>query len=385
MLKENDEEDSEGFVDSPILSPLLQSNEKNSSSSSLSLYDIVVINKRKESFNLTILSVSIVLLIIILTPILLSLKQKDERFWRFSMSQSLLDVWLLSSLFAILTLFTNYIITLILFACYGCYIITKSIFFEKYKTQNIICFVEMITLTLILFLISLLEKRSITKLKKRNSTTSATAGYDNPWELRDKRDDLTERLLNEHSIDEKSEEVTLHVQDTINPPDIIDINAEAKEILPSPKAGMKLFGWAKTEWQLITFAFISLIIASFCSLSQPFFLGKIISASTTTSGIKKIWRLSIILLIIFIVGGIATFIRSWFFNLVGERLVRKIRVDLFTSIMQQDIIFFDSNKTGFYQYHHMYYYYYCYYYYHQRRVDESYIFGYHRYSIVIGS
>ena len=159
-------------------------------------------------------------------------------------------------------------------------------------------------------------------------------------------DDLTISLLEEQTIDdEKSDEISLQVQEA-NTPKIIEVNEEQREQSISSNGGKKLFNWAITEWKLICIAFISLIIASFCSLAQPFFLGKIISESTAAHGVQKIWNLSITLLIIFIVGSIATFIRSWLFNLVGERLVRKIRVDLFKSIMQQDIFFFDSNKTG---------------------------------------
>ena len=304
------------------------------------MYDVVVINKRKENLISTLLQIAFCLIIIILTPIIQNQNQND-RFWKFSIKESILDVWLLSSILAIITLFVNYTITLILFSLYGCYIITKTIFYEKYETRNLICFIVMISLTLILFLISLLEKRNTKPIKKDINNTN----FDNPWELKDNReeDDLTKSLLEEHTIDEKSDEISLQVQETNTPTEIIE---EQSEQSISSNGGKKLFNWAITEWKLICIAFISLIIASFCSLAQPFFLGKIISESTAAHGVKNIWNLSITLLIIFIVGSIATFIRSWLFNLVGERLVRKIRVDLFKSIMQQDIFFFDSNKTG---------------------------------------
>jgi ABC-type multidrug transport system fused ATPase/permease subunit len=46
------------------------------------------------------------------------------------------------------------------------------------------------------------------------------------------------------------------------------------------------------------------------------------------------------------VGGIFTCIRGWLFTLVGKRLVRNLRKDLFEHIVIQDIAFFDRNKTG---------------------------------------
>jgi len=89
-----------------------------------------------------------------------------------------------------------------------------------------------------------------------------------------------------------------------------------------------------------------LIVASCCSLAQPYFFGLIITATAAQNGKRLIVKYSCELLIIFIVGAIATCIRSWFFTLCGERIVRRVRTDLFYSIIMQDIDFFDESKTG---------------------------------------
>jgi ABC-type multidrug transport system fused ATPase/permease subunit len=53
-----------------------------------------------------------------------------------------------------------------------------------------------------------------------------------------------------------------------------------------------------------------------------------------------------VLLITFAAGGVATGIRGYLFTLVGERLVRDIRIKLFNQIIRQDVSFFDENSTG---------------------------------------
>lgn len=74
---------------------------------------------------------------------------------------------------------------------------------------------------------------------------------------------------------------------------------------------------------------------------------KIITASTNvTNGKKLIIRFTVTLLVIFLIGSVATCVRSSLFNLVGERLVKQIRRELFAAIIMQDIAFFDENKTG---------------------------------------
>jgi len=47
---------------------------------------------------------------------------------------------------------------------------------------------------------------------------------------------------------------------------------------------------------------------------------------------------------IYLMYGIAGFFRTWFFTLAGQRLVARIRVQLFSAIIKQDIEFFDKTR-----------------------------------------
>lgn len=78
------------------------------------------------------------------------------------------------------------------------------------------------------------------------------------------------------------------------------------------------------------------------------FFGRIITVASSDDDNRreKLNQLSVLLLIILAVGGVATIIRGWLFTLVGERLVRNLRQTLFEKIVQQDVTFFDVNKTG---------------------------------------
>lgn len=111
---------------------------------------------------------------------------------------------------------------------------------------------------------------------------------------------------------------------------------------------MRPFSIVKPEWKTLCFATIALIFSSTAQLAQPLYFGKIITtcSSDHSHQMKDLNRYSIMTLIILAVGGIFTCIRGWLFTLVGERLVRNLRKDLFEHIMIQDIAFFDGNKTG---------------------------------------
>jgi ABC-type multidrug transport system fused ATPase/permease subunit len=54
----------------------------------------------------------------------------------------------------------------------------------------------------------------------------------------------------------------------------------------------------------------------------------------------------IVLSIAFVIGSIATFIRMSLFTIAGERIVARMRRNLFQSIMEQEIGFFDVTRTG---------------------------------------
>lgn len=51
-------------------------------------------------------------------------------------------------------------------------------------------------------------------------------------------------------------------------------------------------------------------------------------------------------LIIFFAGTVAGFLRGAIFGVIGERMVARIRIQLYTSVLKQDIAFFDTHKSG---------------------------------------
>jgi ABC-type multidrug transport system fused ATPase/permease subunit len=272
-------------------------------------YDIVILNQVKSKYR-TLSNITICLLIILITPMLLS----KYGFWHFSFHRTLIDVWIMSSVFAVLNLIDNKRLSFSLCAIYGLYLIPKSIFFDNYSGNhfmNLISLIIMVTLSILSFLISILHRRKTTKEVYRSN-----AAVD---------DELTERLL----IDIESDEAQ-----------------PKQDVEKTSMASKHLWSWASDEWRLISMGTVSLCVASCCSLAQPYFFGLIITATGAQNGKGLIVKYSCELLIIFIVGAIATCIRSWFFTLCGERIVRRVRTDLFYSIIMQDIDFFDESKTG---------------------------------------
>ena len=52
------------------------------------------------------------------------------------------------------------------------------------------------------------------------------------------------------------------------------------------------------------------------------------------------------LTVIMAVSAVFTMARAWVFELAGQRLVARIRSNVFETIAKQEIAFFDSSRTG---------------------------------------
>lgn len=114
-----------------------------------------------------------------------------------------------------------------------------------------------------------------------------------------------------------------------------------------------LLNAVKPERVVMCYAAVALVVSVTCSLAQPYYFGKIIDACSQdqdeTSPQDQRHELNgyiVTLFVIFVVGGVFTFIRGWLYTLIGERLVARLRKHLFEHIIRQDIQFFDQNKTG---------------------------------------
>ena len=61
---------------------------------------------------------------------------------------------------------------------------------------------------------------------------------------------------------------------------------------------------------------------------------------------QQLWWMLFYLCITFVAASFMTFVRAYYFTLAGERVVARLRAQLFAHIIEQEIGFFDSNRTG---------------------------------------
>ncbi|OMO97455.1 hypothetical protein CCACVL1_04552 [Corchorus capsularis] len=116
----------------------------------------------------------------------------------------------------------------------------------------------------------------------------------------------------------------------------------------------RVFALAKPDSGKIIVGTIALLISSITSLLIPKYGGMIIdivSRDTTTpeqqsDALEAVKNTVIYIVLIVVVGSLCTAIRAWLFSSASERVVARLRKDLFGHLMQQEIAFFDVTRTG---------------------------------------
>lgn len=104
------------------------------------------------------------------------------------------------------------------------------------------------------------------------------------------------------------------------------------------------------RWRL-TAAVGFLTVSSAVTMSAPFLLGRVIdtiysTGTDTETMAASLTSLCIVLTGVFLCGGAANAARVYLMQTSGQQIVRNLRASVFSSILRQEVAFFDKNRTG---------------------------------------
>jgi len=111
----------------------------------------------------------------------------------------------------------------------------------------------------------------------------------------------------------------------------------------------RLYSLAWPERRSLLLGIVMLVFSSGGGLAFPFIAGKIIDAAMRVGrniDLREVDRLTLILVGIFAITALASALRAVAFGRAGERIVSKLRVDLYRALMGQETAFFDGEKIG---------------------------------------
>ena len=120
---------------------------------------------------------------------------------------------------------------------------------------------------------------------------------------------------------------------------------------PDAPSFSKLLSLGRPEmWALILSVFL-MIAAEATALSNPLLLANAYNhlmdlSLTADDKMAAITGVMILVIVVHVVGMAAGYVRLAIMGAVGERVVARLRNDLYSSILSQDVFFFDGHKTG---------------------------------------
>ena len=114
---------------------------------------------------------------------------------------------------------------------------------------------------------------------------------------------------------------------------------------------LKLLGLARPEAGMLSFALMLMIAAEASGLVTPLLVAQAyddlidVSLSNSERMSNISWSMGLVLMIHF--GGVVlAFLRTCIMGVAGERVVARVRTQLYGSILKQEIGFFDTHKSG---------------------------------------
>ena len=108
----------------------------------------------------------------------------------------------------------------------------------------------------------------------------------------------------------------------------------------------RLFALAKPEVGTLAAGTFALFVTSGLSLAYPLLVKQIVDGVLGGEGRAAVDQAAGTLVALFFVGGVFTAARSYLFTVAGERVVARLRTQLYSSLVRQEIGFFDEHRTG---------------------------------------
>ncbi|MCO4762607.1 MAG: ATP-binding cassette domain-containing protein [Myxococcales bacterium] len=108
----------------------------------------------------------------------------------------------------------------------------------------------------------------------------------------------------------------------------------------------RLLALSRSQWKILTVGTLFLLISSAAGLAYPQAVKWIFDGAFTSKDQATVDNAALAMLVIFLLQGIATALRSYLFTVAGERIVANLRRSLYDHLIAQEIAFFDETRTG---------------------------------------
>jgi len=90
----------------------------------------------------------------------------------------------------------------------------------------------------------------------------------------------------------------------------------------------------------------ALFVSAGLSLCYPQLVKRLVDAVVEGGGRALVDQAALLLVVLFAIRGVFTFVRHYMFTVAAEQVVTRLRQDLYAALVRQEIAFFDAHRTG---------------------------------------
>lgn len=114
----------------------------------------------------------------------------------------------------------------------------------------------------------------------------------------------------------------------------------------SPTELRRIIALARPQAAPLVLGTVALVLGSGLTLLYPLVIQHLLDGIQAGEGRDLVTRSTLFLVAIFGAGALFGALRAWLFTVAGERIVANLRIQLYRSIISQEISFFDERRTG---------------------------------------
>ncbi len=108
----------------------------------------------------------------------------------------------------------------------------------------------------------------------------------------------------------------------------------------------RIFRLARPELGTLLWGVFFLVISSAAGLAYPQAIRALVDDALSQKSIQSVDRVALIMAVVLVVQGLATALRYVLFTTVGERVVTRLRSQLYAALLRQEVAYFDVRRTG---------------------------------------
>jgi len=123
-----------------------------------------------------------------------------------------------------------------------------------------------------------------------------------------------------------------------------------RQFEPTLRSGLRAYGrilaYVRPYWPHLTLVAISLVLISLLSLALPWAVKNLVDLVVVGQDLAQLNRLALLLVAIFVLRAILGFVQTYLTAWVGERVVARLRLDIYEHLLSLSLGFFAGQRVG---------------------------------------